>query len=184
MSSLLLQTCTFSSALPFRYMSCLSLSFISLNGSMVPFFAIRRMEMLHKNSHLVKRNMHATRMMIMIVNLSYKKQRFCWFGVFHVYFYSPLKKRRALKKKMKIHSYFSHHNICVHEWFYFRQINAMGVFLFWIIIFLPFLTGQNPSTKMKFVLFLSLSSSEFASWCFQAIRYSDTFRFNFCSWFI
>lgn len=41
---LLLQTCTFSSALPFRYMSCLSLSFISLNGSMLPFFAIHKME--------------------------------------------------------------------------------------------------------------------------------------------
>lgn len=68
---LLAFVCTFSSALPFCYiMSCLSLSFISLNGSMVSRSkAFVEMEMFHCIRHLMFQNIAYMPFTMTIVNL-------------------------------------------------------------------------------------------------------------------
>lgn len=156
---LLLLTCTFSTALHFRYMSCLSLSFISLNGSMLPFFAIHKMEIRIS----VKGNMHATRMMIV---------KFHCIGaenLFHMFIRIP-EKRRKPNPLIIFSSKSAQHRLVI---FCVRSMPSAS-FCFADHHFCAVKQAMKDQ-QIRQPNRISLYPVRVS-----AIRYFDTFRFNFC----
>lgn len=56
--------------------------------------------------------------------------------------YTHTQHKKAVQKK-STHTFLI--KTIAQRWFYFRQINAIGVFLFWIIIFAPFNSHERPT---------------------------------------
>lgn len=126
------QTCTFSSALPFWYMSCLSLSFISLNGSRVSHCTVYVAFAKWKRStnsvfDVAKHRIHAIHNDDCKPSMAHR-----FHSILHSIFVR-FKYEHANGKKVP-HIHFPS-KPGAWGWFYFHQINAIGVFLFWIISF-------------------------------------------------
>lgn len=174
------QTCTFSSALPFWYMSCLSLSFISLNGSRVSHCTVYVAFAKWKRStnsvfDVAKHRIHAIHNDDCKPSMAHR-----FHSILHSIFVR-FKYEHANGKKVP-HIHFPS-KPGAWGWFYFHQINAIGVFLFWIISFFRVFVQQsrqsnNPSTKWNFVR--DLQQLCFCMIPSNSICIFDTFRFNLC----